>query len=76
MYSPMSSPQQSPFTSLRTSNAQTTSYSHSRNGSTKSISTASQIPSEVSRVPSSKKLSLTYQTAQFRQQKTTPLHEE
>lgn len=45
MYSPVSSHPTSPFTSLRCSNAQTTTYSHSRNNSTKSISTASQIPS-------------------------------
>jgi hypothetical protein len=66
MYSPLSQPSHSPFTSLRTSQANLSSYSHSRNNSnSKQPSTASH-PMEPHRVPSHKKLSLTYQAQQFR----------
>lgn len=69
MYSPLSQPSHSPFTSLRTSQTHLSSYTHSRNNSNaKPPSTASH-PNEPHRVPSQKKLSLTFQAQQFRSNK-------
>lgn len=71
MQSPMSQQVTSPFTSLRTSHAHTSPYGHSRNNSiNKSISNLSQ-PAEPLRVPSHKKLTLTYQNTHLRSSKPT-----
>lgn len=65
MFSPISSHKQSPFTSLNTSVAHISSYTHSRNNSNaKSISSAQT--ADMLRIPSQKKLTLTHQQVPVR----------
>lgn len=65
----MSQPTHSPFTSLRTSQTNISTYSHTRTHSNAKTPSANTHPMEIQRVPSHKKLSLTFQAQQCRAHK-------
>lgn len=69
MHSPISHHTHSPFTSLRTSQTNISTYSHTRTLSNAKPTPTNTHQVEMHRVPSHKKLSLTFQAQQCRPHK-------
>lgn len=65
MFSPVSQPSHSPFASLRNSQTQLSSYTHARTDSTRKPPSVVSHQHEPHRMPSHKKLSLTFQAQHF-----------